>query len=86
MTYSTVVISVFFTMTVLGVILLRLRRPALLRPYKTWGYPITPLVYSLAMIGFIINVCAHKPLESLFGFGLLALGIPVYLVSRVRLR
>lgn len=81
MTYSTVVISVFFVMAVFGVILLRRRRPALPRPYRAAGYPLTPIVFCLTMIGFIGVVCAREPREAVFGFGLLVLGMPLYHIS-----
>ena len=78
MTYSTVVISVFFTMAVVGVIMLRRRKPLAPRPYRAWGYPWTPVLFCLTMIGFILNVCLQDPKESAFGFALLALGLPLY--------
>ncbi len=78
MTYSTVVISVFFTMAVFGVLILRRRRPDQARPYRAWGYPVTPLLFCLVMIGFILDVCVKEPAESAFGFALLALGLPLY--------
>ena len=78
MTYSTVVISVFFTMAVVGVIVLRRTRPRVPRPYRAWGYPWTPILFCLTMIGFIANICVKDPAESAFGFALLALGLPLY--------
>ncbi|MBI4354096.1 MAG: amino acid permease [Candidatus Omnitrophica bacterium] len=81
MTYSTVVISIFFIMTVIGVMVLRRRAPRQSRPYRAWGYPLTPLLFSLVMCGFIIDVCIKQPTEALFGFGLLALGLPLYALS-----
>ncbi|MBI4343075.1 MAG: amino acid permease [Candidatus Omnitrophica bacterium] len=78
MTYSTVVISVFFTMAVFGVMILRRRHPRAARPYRTWGYPVTPILFCLVYLGFIADVCVKEPQEALFGFGLLALGLPLY--------
>ena len=80
-TYSTVVISVFFVMAVFGLFLLRWRRPQQPRPYRVWGYPFTPIVFLLTTVGFILNMCFKEPTETLFGFGLLALGLPLYWVS-----
>lgn len=82
MTYSTVVISVFFLMTVIGVIVLRRTKPSLARPYRLWGYPVTPLLFIVTMIGFLIDVCLKEPPEAAFGFGLLAIGLPLYGASR----
>jgi len=81
-TYSTVVISVFFLMAVLGVLVLRRTQPTRPRPYKTWGYPLMPLIYGMVMGGFILDVCLKQPKESIFGFGFLALGLPLYWLSR----
>ena len=78
MTYSTVVISVFFTMAVFGVMILRHRRPKAARPYRTWGYPVTPVLFCLTLLGFIADVCIKEPKEALLGFGLLVLGGPLY--------
>ncbi len=78
MTYSTVVISVFFAMSVFAVILLRQRKPHMARPYRAIGYPLTPLLFCLTMAGFILDVCVKKPSDAVFGFGLLLLGLPLY--------
>ncbi len=77
-TYSTAVISLFFIMTVLGVITLRRRRPEAHRPYRAWGYPATPILFCLVMTGFLIDLCLKEPRECAFGFALLAAGVPLY--------
>lgn len=82
MTYSTVVISVFFTLGVFGVIILRRAHPRAPRPYRAWGYPLTPILFCLTMIGFILNICVNEPREAAFGFLLLAAGVPLYLHSQ----
>jgi len=78
MTYSTVVISVFFTMTVIGVMVLRRTRPRAPRPYRAWGYPWTAILFCLTIIGFILDVCVKEPGEAVFGFAWLALALPLY--------
>jgi amino acid transporter len=82
MTYSTVVISVFFALAVVGVIVLRRTQPSRPRPYKAWGYPLTPVVFVLVMIAFIADVCIKQPREAVFGFGFLACGLLLYWGSR----
>ena len=84
MTYSTVVISVFFTMAVFGLMILRRKKPTYPRPYRAWGYPLTPILFCLTMIGFILDVCHKEPQEAAFGFIFLALGLPLYYWSRTR--
>ena len=81
-TYSTVIISIFFAMSAFAVILLRRKDPAVHRPYRVWGYPITPLFFVAAMVLFIVNVAVMEPKEAVFGFALLALGFPLYVWSQ----
>jgi APA family basic amino acid/polyamine antiporter len=67
--------------TVLGVFVLRWRQPDLPRPYRTFGYPLTPLLY-LALTGWTIGfVLVNKPVEGLFGLGLIGTGLLFYFVS-----
>ncbi len=67
--------------TVLGVFVLRLRQPDLERPYRTFGYPISPLIYlglTAWTLGFVL---ANKPVEGLFGLGIVATGAVFYWLS-----
>ena len=82
MTYSTVVISVFFIMAVFSVVLLRRRRGRAPRRALAWGYPVTPLLFCLTLAGFILDVCRKQPEEAAFGFVLLGIGVPLYAWSR----
>ncbi|HEY3602315.1 MAG TPA: amino acid permease [Chthoniobacterales bacterium] len=71
------------TLTVLGVFILRWRRPDLPRPYRTWGYPITPAVFlavSIWMLWHLIeNGSTRGP--SLWGLATAALGLLIYYLS-----
>lgn len=71
---------IFYGMTVLGVIVLRRTHPDAARPYRMWGYPVTPLLFSAVAFGFVINTLVSTPGPSLIGLGLIATGIPVFLV------
>ena len=67
--------------TVLSVFVLRWKQPQLPRPYRTFGYPLTPLVY-LALTGWTLTfVLVNKPVEGLFGLGVIASGLVFYFVS-----
>ena len=81
-TYSTVAITVFYVLAVAGVVVLRVRAPALPRPYRAWGYPWTAGLFCLTMIGFIANLWVEAPKDTAFGFGWMALGIPLYWCSQ----
>jgi APA family basic amino acid/polyamine antiporter len=72
-------------LAVLGVIVLRWTAPNLARPYRTWGYPLTPLVF-LAVTGFMMyHLIAERPLQSLFGVAIMLVGLTVYAFSQARL-
>ncbi len=72
------VIVVFYMITVFGVIYLRFKRPEMERPYKTWLYPITPVIYLLIGTTFCILLLIYKQQYTWPGFILVLLGVPVY--------
>ena len=77
------VIVLFYMITVFGVIYLRIKKPNLERTYKTWLYPITPIVYLLIGISFCALLIVYKPQYTWPGFILVLLGLPVYwLINR----
>jgi APA family basic amino acid/polyamine antiporter len=58
------------------VVVLRIRRPAVERPYRVWGYPWTPLVFAGTAAAFVVNTLIERPVESLIGLGVMASGLP----------
>ena len=70
----------FYALTVLAVIVLRVRHPDRSRPYRVPWFPVFPLVYLAASLWFLIYLCAdHKTfIEAVVGVGLTLLGIPVF--------
>ena len=71
--------SILFSLAT-GIALFRLRAkiPHHPRPYRTWGYPIVPLVFVAGSAAFVLNTLVERPVESLSGLVFLALGLPVY--------
>ena len=69
---------IFYGMAVLGVILLRRKRPEWERPYRMWGYPVTPFLFAVASLWLVVNTMIDKPLPSLAGLGLILTGLPFY--------
>jgi basic amino acid/polyamine antiporter, APA family len=71
--------SILFSVAA-GVALFKLRRdrPHHPRPYRTWGYPVVPLIFIAGSAAFVANTLFERPTESLAGLGLLALGLPAY--------
>jgi APA family basic amino acid/polyamine antiporter len=83
-TFQAVLVYIQFSLTlcsfatVLAVFVLRARQPHLPRPYRTWGYPITPLIF-LAVSGWMLwSTLRGKPTESLAGLATMALGLGVW--------
>ena len=68
----------FNTLTVVGLFVLRRRRPDLPRPYKAWGYPVLPTLYILVSVFFLYNILVGDPRNSGMGLVLTALGLPAY--------
>ena len=68
----------FNTLTVVGLFVLRHRRPDLPRPYKAWGYPVLPTLYILVSVFFLYNILVGDPRNSGMGLVLTALGLPAY--------
>ena len=78
-TYVVFAVVFFHVLTGAAVFVLRRTRPEAERPYRTWGYPVVPLVFVLASAALVLNTLLEKPTESLIGLAILALGIPAYL-------
>jgi APA family basic amino acid/polyamine antiporter len=71
-------------LAVLGVIVLRITRPDLARPYRAWGYPVTPLIF-LSVTGFMMYyLVTQRPLQAFIGMLIMASGLAVYYLSRTR--
>ncbi len=69
---------IFWVAAAASIFALRKKAPQLPRPYKTWGYPVTPLIFIVVLTGILVNTLFQKPVESLAGSGLALLGVPVY--------
>ena len=86
-TFEVVLVYTQFTLnlcaflTVLGLFILRRRQPHLERPYRTWGYPFTPLAFLLIIAATMVYFIGTKPIESIAGFATLAVGFLIYLLS-----
>jgi basic amino acid/polyamine antiporter, APA family len=75
--------SILFTgLMVAAVYRLRLTRPDLPRPYRCWGYPVTPALYLVLCLAFLVYVIQGQPLESSIGALLILSGIPFYAIWR----
>jgi len=70
--------------TVLGVIKLRITHPELPRPYRAWGYPVTPVVFLLVTGFMMYYLLTERPLQSVLGILIMISGLLIYAVFRKR--
>ncbi len=82
--FETIINYVGFTLqlitflAVLGVIILRIQKPNLARPFKTWGYPIVPIVFLLLTMWALVFFFLRDPTVALVGIGTLVVGALIY--------
>ncbi len=82
LTYSAFASLLFNAMTVVGLIIIRIRKPQLERPYRVFLYPLLPVLYIAIASFFIIYIIIGDPLNSFKGLILIAIGIPAYIYWR----
>ncbi|HJL19695.1 MAG TPA: amino acid permease [Sandaracinaceae bacterium LLY-WYZ-13_1] len=75
-------LSVFAALTVLGVLVMRWRAPDLERPYRTWGYPVTPLLFVGLMVWMIARSVAEEPVVAAAGAATIGLALGFWVVVR----
>jgi APA family basic amino acid/polyamine antiporter len=68
-----------YTLTVIGMFLLRWRRPEIPRPYRCTGYPWLPAIFVLVGTAWTLNTIITRPTEAFWGTAIVLVGIPGYL-------
>ena len=76
--YSLFSSFIFHVITGLALFRLRRQRPNMPRPYRVVGYPWVPALFVVAMTGLVLNTLYERPLQSLLGVGMVALGVPFF--------
>jgi len=77
-TYVVFASWIFYAMGALAVMRLRRSAPGLDRPYRTWGYPVTPVVFTLFAIALVTATVVETPREALVGMVLILAGLVPY--------
>ncbi len=67
---------------VLGVIVLRFTKPAQPRPYRTWGYPVTPIIFLSVTFFMMYYLLINRPLQSLSGVVVMLAGLVIYAIAQ----
>lgn len=76
--YVIFAVLIFFTLTILAIFVLRVKRPDIPRPYKAFGYPVIPAIYVLTTITIMVILLIYKPKYTLWGLIIVLIGIPVF--------
>jgi basic amino acid/polyamine antiporter, APA family len=72
---------VFYMLTILGIFILRKKRPDIERPYKAFGYPVMPILYILMGLSFCILLIIYKPQFTWPGLIITLTGVPLYYLA-----
>jgi APA family basic amino acid/polyamine antiporter len=75
------IVVIFYVLTIVGIFILRKKRPEIERPYKAFGYPILPAIYILMGISFCILLIVYKPEFTWPGLIITLIGIPIYFIA-----
>jgi basic amino acid/polyamine antiporter, APA family len=78
--YSLFVFAVwiFFALTAIALIRLRITEPELSRPYRAWAYPISPLIFLVAAVALTVNLWMVRPVRSTLGLLVILGGVPCF--------
>jgi len=71
-------VVIFYILTLLGLFLLRWKRPEMERPYRAFGYPVLPALYLVMAVFLEIQLLRYKPQYTWPGLIIVLLGLPVY--------
>ncbi len=80
--YVIFAVLIFFTLTILAIFVLRVKRPEINRPYKAFGYPVIPALYVLTTTAIMVILLIYKPKFTFRGLVLVLIGIPVFFIWR----
>lgn len=80
--YAGFTLSLFATLAVAAVVVLRIRQPRMQRPFRAWGYPLTPLVFVSVSLWMMFWAARGRPVECFLGALTVAVGGALHVVAR----
>ena len=80
--YVIFAVLLFFTLTILAIFILRVKKPDIPRPYKALGYPVIPAIYILTTAFIMVILLIYKPNYTFPGLIIVLIGIPVFYIWR----
>ncbi|MES1224019.1 MAG: amino acid permease, partial [Bacteroidota bacterium] len=78
------VVVLFYALTIIGIFVLRKKRPDIERPYKAFAYPVLPAIYILLAVTFCVFLITMKPKFAVIGLVIVLAGIPLYFLAAGR--
>ena len=75
------VVVLFYALTIIGIFVLRKKRPDIERPYKAFGYQVLPIIYIILALTFCVFLIGMKPVYAGIGLAIVLLGIPLYYIA-----
>jgi len=82
--YAIFALTLFYIMVAASIFLFRRRQPDAERPYRTWGYPVVPILFLIGSTFLILMTIINSPRQSAIGLVLILLGVPVYWLLQSR--
>ncbi len=82
--YVVFAVLIFYILTIIGLFILRKKRPDAERPYKAFGYPILPALYIILAFALCVDLLINKPDFTWPGMIIVLMGIPVYYFMKSR--
>jgi len=76
--YAIFALTLFYALVAASIFIYRRREPDAERPYRTWGYPVVPILFLIVSVALIIQTIVNTPRQSAIGLFLISLGVPVY--------
>ena len=77
-------LTLFYAFVAGSVFVFRRRMPNASRPYRTWGYPVVPIVFLVVTAWLILRTIWDNPKQSAIGLVLILIGLPIYLIWAYR--
>jgi len=78
--YTGVCLILTSSLTVLALFISRFKDLKSKRPYKTWGYPFTPVIYLFLNMWILFYSIKESPFESIIGMAIFTLSVGIYFI------
>ena len=80
--YTGIILIITTTITVCSLLYLRIIEPDLKRPYRTWGYPYTPIIFVMLNLWVLFYTFTIQPVESIVGVCLMIFSLGLFYILK----